>query len=104
MGLDTPYSLSRRVPSATRPPLPGTGDCMRRLAIWLGVLLLVVLIASQLLLPPYAAHRVESRLTDHGGSADVKIHAFPALGLLFGRGGKLAIAAHGLNVDLTQNQ
>ena len=77
---------------------------MRRFAIWLGVLLVVVLIASQFVIPPYADHRVESRLTDHGGTADVKIHAFPALGLLFGRGGKLDIAAHGLSVDLEQNQ
>src|SRR4051794_4248330 len=35
------YSLSRRVPSATRPPLPAAFDCMHRMAI-LAVAALVV--------------------------------------------------------------
>src|SRR5436190_12888820 len=104
MGLYTPYSLSRRVPSATRPPLPGTGDCMRRFAIRLGIALAALLVASQFLLPIYAEHRVEKRLTEQGGSADVSLHSFPALGLLFGRGGSLDINAHRLNVDLGENQ
>src|SRR3954454_6032053 len=97
MGLYTPYSLSRRVPSATRPPLLWTGDCMRRFAIRLGIPLLAVLLAVlvilQFALPPFAEHRVENRLTEHGGKADVSLSAFPALRLLFGSGKDLSVDA-----------
>src|SRR3954454_20014510 len=108
MGLYTPYSLSRRVPSATRPPLLWTGDCMRRFAIRLGIPLLAVLLAAlvilQFALPPYAEHRVEQRLTEHGGNADVSLSAFPAVRLLFKSGGDLSVDATGLSVDLTPGQ
>jgi hypothetical protein len=77
---------------------------MRRFAIRLGIPLLVLLVASQLALPPYAEHRVAGRLTEHGGNADVNLSAFPALRLLFGRGGGLSIDASGLSVDLTPGQ
>jgi hypothetical protein len=77
---------------------------MRRFAIRLGIPLLALLVASQLAIPPYAEHRVADRLTDHGGHADVELSAFPALGLLFGSGGKLQIDASGLSVDLDPKQ
>jgi hypothetical protein len=78
---------------------------MRRFAIRLGIpLLLVLLVASQLALPPYAAHRLEKRLTKHGGQANVELSAFPALVLLFGDGGKLHMTASGLSVDLAPGQ
>jgi hypothetical protein len=77
---------------------------MRRWAIRLGIPLLAILIASQFVLPPYLEHRVANRLTEHGGTAHVQISAFPALGLLVGRGDKLGVDAHGLSVDVNQNQ
>jgi hypothetical protein len=77
---------------------------MRRFAIRLGIPLLVLLVASQFALPPYAEHKVAGRLTEHGGTAKVELDAFPALRLLFGSGGKLQIAASRLSVDLDQDQ
>ena len=77
---------------------------MRRLAIRLGIPLAVLLVVSQFAIPPYAEHKVAGRLTDHGGSADVKLSAFPALRLLFGSGGKLDIKAKRLSVDLNPGQ
>jgi hypothetical protein len=77
---------------------------MRRFAIRLGIPLLVLLVASQFALPPYAAHRIESRLTEHGGRASAHLSAFPALMLLFGDGGKLDLTATGLSVDLNPGQ
>jgi hypothetical protein len=80
---------------------------MRRFAIRLGIPLLVLvllLVISQFALPPYAEHKVADRLTEHGGQADVKLSAFPALRLLFGHGGELEIAASRLSVDLGPGQ
>jgi hypothetical protein len=77
---------------------------MRRFAIRLGIPLLVLLVVSQFALPPYAEHRVASRLTEHGGHASVELASFPALKLLFGDGGRLKVAANGLSVDLDPEQ
>src|SRR4051794_25836259 len=81
---------------------------MRRFAIRLGIPLLAVLLAAlvilQFALPPYAEHRVEQRLTEHGGNADVSLSAFPAMRLLFKSGGDLSVDATGLSVDLTPGQ
>src|SRR5438067_6239272 len=77
---------------------------MRGLAIRLGVPLVVLAVASQLVIPPYLEHRIANRLTEHGGSAKVELGAFPAARLLFGGGGSLKIRAHGLSVDLSPGQ
>ncbi len=77
---------------------------MRRLAIRLGIVVAVLAVASQLLLPSYYEHQIAGRLTDHGGSAHVALHVFPALRLLVGRAGRLDVVASGLSVDLDQNQ
>jgi hypothetical protein len=77
---------------------------MRRLAVGFGSFLVVVLVATQLAIPPYLEHRVANRLTDHGGSAQVELAAIPALRLLFGSGQDLRIHAQGLSVDLAQGQ
>ena len=72
--------------------------------IRLAVILAILLIDSQFVIPPLAERHVADRLTDHGGSANVTIRAFPALKLLFGRGGRLGIDAHSLSVDLGPGQ
>jgi hypothetical protein len=77
---------------------------MRRFAIRLGIPILGLLVASQFLLPPYLEHRVAEKFTEHGGSAEVDLHAFPALTLLFGRGGGLDVTARGLSVDLEEDR
>lgn len=73
---------------------------MRRSAIRLALPTLVLaLLLSQLLVPRYVESRIADRLTEHGGTAQVEVSAFPALRLLFG-GGKLEIEAQRLSVDL----
>ena len=74
---------------------------VRRLLI-AGVAVLVLLGASQLAIPPLAEHRVEDRLTDGGGSADVSMSAFPAARLLFGDGSRITITGSGLDLPLAQ--
>jgi hypothetical protein len=67
--------------------------------------LILVLVVTQLVLPPIAASRIESRLTKNGGDAQVSVHAFPALRLLFQHGDSLDVTGNGLDVPLgTGNQ
>lgn len=77
---------------------------MRRLAIRLGLALIVVLLVSQFAIPPFVAGRVKGELTKHGGQASVDVRAFPAARLLLGGGGDLKIDARGLSVDLEPGQ
>jgi hypothetical protein len=75
------------------------------MARWLliAALVLVALVGvSQLVIPPVAEHRIEDRLTDGGGTADVSLHAFPAARLLFGDGTKLSVRGSGLDLGLEQ--
>ncbi len=59
-----------------------------------------VLVASQILLPSLGARRVEDRLTEGGGSAEVTIGALPALRLLLDDGERLEVSARDLSLDL----
>ena len=77
---------------------------MRRFAIRLIIVLLVLLVASQFVIPAIAEHEAEKQLTAHGGSAAVQLSAVPALRLLFHSGNKLNVRASGLSVDLNANQ
>ena len=51
-----------------------------------------------------AEHRIEDRLTDGGGTADVSLDAFPAARLLFGDGTKLSVTGSGLDLDLAASR
>ena len=64
------------------------------------VALTVLVVAIQLALPPYLAGRVEDRLEDGGGSANVDLEAFPAIFLLTGRGGSFEAEGDGLRLEL----
>lgn len=59
-------------------------------------------IASQLAIPPLAENRIEGRLTDRGGAAEVSLEAFPAARLLFGDGEELSVNGSGLDLPLEQ--
>lgn len=67
-----------------------------------GIVITVALLAVvvQLALPAYYEGRVEDRLAEKGGSADVSIGAFPAVTLVGGRGRKLKATGNGLTFDL----
>lgn len=59
-----------------------------------------VLVASQVLIPSVGERRVEDRLTDGGGSAEVTLGAFPAARLLFSDGERFEVEARDLDLDL----
>lgn len=67
--------------------------------------LVALLAASQVLLPGIVAGDAEDSLTSRGGSADVEISAFPALGLVIGgRGGSIKVRGSDIPVDLLDTE
>jgi hypothetical protein len=69
-----------------------------------GAVLVLILVVTQLVLPPFLAGKVEDRLTARGGSANVDLDAVPALRLLANDGDRLAIDGRGLEFPLDQEQ
>lgn len=67
-------------------------------------LLLLVLVVTQLALPPFLAGKVEDRLTARGGSANVDLDALPALRLLAHDGDRFELEGRGLEFPLDQDQ
>jgi hypothetical protein len=59
-----------------------------------------VLVASQVLIPSLGERRVEDRLTERGGSAEVRLGAFPAVRLLFSDGERFEVNGRDLDLDL----
>jgi hypothetical protein len=76
----------------------------RRIALGVGVVLLLFLVATQVFLPNAVSNKIESRLTRDGGTADVSVKAWPAARLLFGDGSDLKIKGSGLSLELSTNQ
>lgn len=76
---------------------------MRYLLIAAGVVL-VALIVTQFVLPPYLAGKVEDRLTARGGSATVDLDAVPALRLLAHDGDRFELEGRGLEFPLDREQ
>jgi hypothetical protein len=64
----------------------------------------LVLVVTQIVLPPFFEGKVEDRLTKGGGSADVDLDAVPALRLLAHDGDRFSLKAHGLDLPLDQKQ
>jgi hypothetical protein len=74
---------------------------MRRNAIvTFAVVIAVLALGAQLAIPAYVSSRVEDRLTEHGGSAHVEIHATPATKLLGGGGDRIVVRGRNLRFDL----
>lgn len=63
-------------------------------------MLVFVLVASQLLVPSFGERKVEDRLTEGGGTADVTLGAVPAARLLLGNGERFQVTASDLDLDL----
>jgi hypothetical protein len=74
---------------------------LRFLAIALAVVA-VVLVVTQIVLPPLIAGKVEDRLTKHGGHASVDLDAVPALRLLAHDGDRFALDGERLEFPLNQ--
>ena len=66
---------------------------MHRMVIVTVLLLLALLAAIQVALPPLLARQVENRLTKHGGSARVELSATPSPRLLFKEGDSVKVRA-----------
>lgn len=77
---------------------------MARWALIVAGVVVFVLVASQVLLPPLGERRVEDRLTEGGGSAEVTLGSVPALRLLFGDGERLEVSGRDLALDLGRDQ
>jgi hypothetical protein len=74
---------------------------MRRNAIvTVVVAIAVLLLLAQLAIPAYVSSRVEDRLTENGGSAQVEVHAFPATKVLGGGGDRIEIRGEELRFDV----
>ncbi len=65
---------------------------------------LFLFVAAQILIPSLGERRIESRLTENGGSADVTLGAFPAGRLLFSDGERFEVTAHDLDLDLDRRE
>jgi hypothetical protein len=72
---------------------------MRRVVIGLVAGLALAIAATQLALPPYLEGRVEDRLTERGGRAEVDLDAVPAVRLLAHHGRRFRLDGDGLRLD-----
>ena len=77
---------------------------MRRFWYRLAGAVVPVLVIAQLALPSFLGDRVESRLTEDGGRADVSLGAIPALRLLVGDGDTLNVRASGIRLDTDRRE
>jgi hypothetical protein len=67
-------------------------------------LLVLLLLVTQFVLPPFLEGKVEDRLTARGGSASVDLDAVPALRLLAHDGDRFELDGHGLEFPLDQEE
>jgi hypothetical protein len=72
---------------------------IRLLAAAVAGFVLLVAVATHFLLPSYLEGRIEERLEEHGGRAEVELRAVPALRLLAGHGDRIEIEGSGLEFD-----
>jgi hypothetical protein len=77
---------------------------MTRWGILAAAAIVFCAVASQLLIPTLGERRVESRLTENGGTAEVKLGAIPALRLLFGDGERFEVTASELELELDRSE
>ena len=73
---------------------------MRKILLISLAVLVALAVLSQLLIPPLAENRIEDRLTEGGGTAEVSLEAFPAARLLFGDGSRVSVSGSGLDLAL----
>ena len=72
---------------------------IRLLGFGVAGLVVLVAIGTHFLLPPYLENRVEERLEENGGRAEVELSAVPAIRLLAGHGDRIEVTGSGLEVD-----
>ena len=72
---------------------------IRLLALGVAGFVVLAAIGTHFLLPPYLENRVEERLEENGGRADVELSAVPAIRLLAGHGDRIEVTGSGLEID-----
>ena len=75
------------------------GSRIRLFAAVVAGFVVLAAVATHFLLPSYLEGRVEERLEEHGGRAEVELRAVPALRLLAGHGDRIEIEGSGLEFD-----
>lgn len=75
-----------------------------RIALFAGPLLILAAVVSQLVLPGVFEQRIEDRLSEGGGSADVQLEAIPAARLLFDDGDRFEASGSGLDLDVPEER
>jgi hypothetical protein len=75
---------------------------IRPLAAAIAAFVVLVGFATHFLLPPILEGRVEDRLEEHGGRAEVELRAVPALRLLAGHGDRIEVRGSGLEFDFDE--
>lgn len=77
---------------------------MARWGIAAAGVLVFLLVASQILVPSLGERKIEERLTEGGGSAEVTLGAFPAARLLFSDGERFEVSARDLDLGLHRRE
>ena len=77
---------------------------MRKVLLAAAAIIVVLLVASQVIAPRVISGEVEKRLTQDGGTAEVKITAVPALTLARSRGQSIEISGDDLVYDLDERK
>ena len=72
---------------------------IRLLALGVAGFVVLVAVGTHFLLPPYLENRVEERLEENGGRAEVELSAVPAIRLLAEHGDRIEVTGSGLEVD-----
>lgn len=75
-----------------------------RLGLLAGGALILALVVAQLVLPGRVESRVEERLTEGGGTAEVSVDAVPAALLLFGDGDRIEVRGSDLVLDVEEDR
>ena len=77
---------------------------MSKVLLAAAAILIVLLVATQVILPRVISSEVEKRLTQDGGTAEVTITAVPAVTLATGRGQSIEISGDDLVYDLDERK
>ena len=72
----------------------------RNAIVTIAVGIVLLALGSQVAIPAYVSSRVEDRLTAHGGTAHVSVHAVPALQLIKGHGKSIDVTGKDLTLDV----
>lgn len=95
-----PIPVGENVRSMARDGYALPRDRALRIGVIVAGVLAILFLVSQLAIPPIVEDEVSDRLTEHGGSAEVSVSAFPAVRLLASDGKRIEVRARRLEIEL----